>query len=394
MEYTDPLAWSGQFAHCALPLRLDSYRGCGFSCSYCFARTRGGNLPDRRIVPASPNSIRQQFRLADQGSPSVIAQALRRRVPVHFGGMSDPFQPAELRHRATLSFLRDLSARRYPTIISTKGDLATLPEYLAELTANPHLIVQVSLVSILDSEARKIEPNATAPSRLLRMMEQLSRVGVVVTCRLQPFITEIAGNIRNYVSTVTSVGARQISVEHLKVPVERTSNPIVEDQRIRYKKSGASRDGREHILPPDLKKSSLLLTREECHRASITFGCADNEFQYLSDSWACCSGADIFPGFENFYRYQIGFALRKSRGREITLAEINDEWRPVGSVDRYLNSKTRLSRRGILGTIDEHIKYRWNSSTAPGSPLSFAGVHATDRFSHDGNRIYVWSAEQ
>jgi hypothetical protein len=304
--------------------------------------------------------------------------------------MSDPFQPSETRHRIALSFLKDLSARQYPTIISTKGDLAILPEYLAELLANPNIIVQVSLVSVQDHEAARVEPNATPPSRLLRMMERLSHAGVIVTCRLQPLIHEIVGNIRNYVTMVASTGARHISVEHLKVPVEHSSNIVVENQRTWYKGNGTYRDGREHILSAELKLPSLLLAREECHHAGVSFGCADNEFQYLSDSAACCSGADLFPGFENFYKYQIGFAVRKSRGKDIVLTSIKDEWRPHGSIDRYLNSKTRLSRHGTRGTIEEHIRYRWNSSSAPGSPLSYAGVRATDRLSTDGNRIYVW----
>jgi DNA repair photolyase len=147
MVYTDPLAWSGQFSYCSLPLRLDSYRGCGFSCSYCFARLRGGNTPQSRIVSARQNALIRQFKTAANGSTSIIAQALRRRVPTHFGGMSDPFQPIERNHGTTLSFLRALTPRKYPILISTKGELAAEPLYLSELQANPHVAIQVSLVA-------------------------------------------------------------------------------------------------------------------------------------------------------------------------------------------------------------------------------------------------------
>src|ERR1700738_331434 len=122
-EYTDALAWSGQFAHCSLPLRLDSYRGCGFSCSYCFARARGGNSPDKKIVPTSPDLLARAFERAEAGSLSVLAQSIRRRVHIHCGGMSDPFQPAERKHLITLRFLQTLANYKYPTLISTKGDM-------------------------------------------------------------------------------------------------------------------------------------------------------------------------------------------------------------------------------------------------------------------------------
>jgi hypothetical protein len=45
----------------------------------------------------------------------MLASFLGRGVPMHFGGMSDPFQPAETRHRVTLEFLSALSDYNYPT---------------------------------------------------------------------------------------------------------------------------------------------------------------------------------------------------------------------------------------------------------------------------------------
>jgi DNA repair photolyase len=391
-NYTDPLAWSGQFAHCSLPLRLDSFRGCGFSCTYCFARARGGNVPERRIVPARDDFLLSAFSRADNGSTSVVAQALRRRIPIHFGGMSDPFQPAELHHRVTLSFLRTLSSRQYPTVVSTKGDLIVRPEYLNQLLSNPHTVIQVSLVGTSDHSARQIEPSATPPSRLLRMMEILSRAGINVTCRLQPYLPSIAGPLKEYVATIASTGAKQISIEHLKIPLEATDSPIIELARKNYKSSGAIRDGREYVLTANSKQKTVLLMRQACHEAGLAFGCADNEFQYLSDSWACCSGVDLFSGFENYYRFQIAYAIRRSAGKDIQISVINKEWRPTGSIDRYLNSKTRqFPRTGLTGTVQQHIIYRWNFPSGPGSPASFSGVISTCRRDSDGNLIYAWS---
>jgi DNA repair photolyase len=392
LEYSDPLAWSGQFGHCSLPVRLDSYRGCGFSCSYCFARARGGNTPIRKIIPAARDHLARAIERADAGSTSVIAQALRRRVPIHFGGMSDPFQPAERRHLVTLAFLRTLASREYPTIISTKGEMAAETNYLSLLRSNPYTIVQISLISTNNHSAALVEPHSTPPSNLLRMMEVLSKAGVIVTCRLQPFLPNIAGSLRQYVSTVASTGAKQISIEHLKVPLEPVYSRTIEKARIAYKKVGARRDGREYVLPAVVKRDALLQMREECRHSGLHFGSADNDYQFLSDSWACCSGADLFPGFENYYRFQIAYAVRRSIGRDIRFDTIKDEWRPSGSIDRYLNSKSRISNRiGKPGTAEEHINYRWNSPGAPGSPTSFAGISVTDRFDEMGMRIYSWS---
>src|SRR5215470_16042404 len=95
--YTTPFSITSQFGFCGLPLRLDTYRGCAFRCSYCFARYRGGNSPAATVQSADPTQIARILdrSLVKHGS-GIVAEFLRRRTPIHFGGMSDPLQPAEV----------------------------------------------------------------------------------------------------------------------------------------------------------------------------------------------------------------------------------------------------------------------------------------------------------
>jgi hypothetical protein len=129
----------------------------------------------------------------------------------------------------------------------------------------------------------------------------------------------------------------------------------------------------------------------------MTFGAADNEFQYLSDTSCCCSGVDQFSGFENWFRHQIGFAVRQSKGKQVSIESIANEWVPSGSIDRYLNSHSRLSRQtGVSGTVDNHIRARWSRPDAPGSPTSFFGVfpvQSKQERSPTGQLLYDWDKE-
>jgi DNA repair photolyase len=401
--YTTPLSVTSQFIFCGLPLRLDSYRGCAFQCSFCFARRRGGNAPEPAVAPAKPESIERALQRAvrmEEKDLGIVGQLLKRRVPIHFGGMSDPFQPIEVRHRVTRGVLKSLAKHRYPTVISTRGALASAEPYVDLLGDMSAVVVQFSFSSTRDDVAKSLEPKATRPSDLLRCMENLSRRNIPVTCRWQPYVPGISEDAHEFAKRVSSTGCAHVGFEHLKVPMERKDSlwrgmiqNLGLDLYQEYKLAGAVRDGRELVLPINRKVEAVAHTAREVRRWGMTFGAADNEFQPFSDTACCCSGADRFPGFQNFFKHQIGYALRKCRGKAITYAAIQDEWVPEGSVDRFLNSHSRIAERnGGAATIRDHIKVRWNQLGMPGSPSSFFGVIPTKK-RIKGMAVYNWRSE-
>lgn len=397
--YTTPFSITSQFGFCGLPLRLDTYRGCGFQCSYCFARYRGGNRPVENIVPANPKTISRVLDRALIGQKGgLVAQFLRHRTPLHFGGMSDPLQPAEVKHKVTLDILQTLVRHRYPTVLSTRSTLIGTTPYLTAIRNLESFVVQFSFSTTRDEIAQRIEPYATKPSDRLRTIELLSKMGIIVTARWQPYIPGTSEEPREFISRIAATGCKHIALEHLKLPVER-GNPLwqtlsaaASDDLVHiYQDAGAKRDGRELVLPcSEEKLTRILEVRSLVHTAGLTFGAADNEFQYLSDGGCCCSGVDSFPGFENWFKHQLASAVKRSNGSDIHYSSIKDEWLPTGSVDRHLNSRSRLSARTELqGTVNQHILSRWNSPSTGKSPSMFFGVRS-GKSGPDGNLLYHW----
>jgi DNA repair photolyase len=314
--------------------------------------------------------------------------------------MSDPFQPAELRYQVSAEALSVLIKHQYPTVISTRGAIVADQFYVGLLKQLPAVLVQFSFCSSRDHFSRRVEPHSTPPSALLRCMETLSHHGILVSCRWQPFIPGISEEPSEFVRRIASTGCKHIGFEHLKVPLERR-NDLWEQMTLAggedyfniYKTLDAYRDGRELLLPPERKLRTVTEVAAEAHRYGISFGAADNEFQYLSDTSCCCSGADRFPGFENFFKHQIGYAVRSCRGKEITYSAIQNEWIPSGSVDRYLNSRSRIgARNNGSSSIRSHILARWNQTKAPGSPGAFFGIVPTHR-TRDGAVVYKWETD-
>jgi DNA repair photolyase len=402
-HFTTPLALTSQFSFCGMPLRLDSYAGCAFQCSYCFARYRGGQTFGERVRPADPKTLGRTFKRAldtHRSSVGVIGQFLRRRVPIHFGGMSDPFQPAELRYGITEQFLRTLARYHYPTVISTRGTLPALDRFAFLLEELGPVVIQFSFSTTIDAVARRLEPYANPPSKLLRTMESLSKRGLPVTSRWQPYIPGVSESPQEFVPRMAATGCRHVSFEHLKLPYER-SNPlwptlsrgIGPNVIAAYHAAGARKDGREYTLPQPQKFQRAIEVARIVRTKGMTFGSADNDLQYLSDTPCCCSGVDQFSGFENYFKHQIAYAVRKSRGGEIKYGTIAREWTPSGSIDRFLNSRSRLSSRlGIEGSLRDHIVRRWNDPVIAGGPASFYGV-TSNGTTTAGHQQYEWSDE-
>lgn len=397
--YTSALGITSQFAHCGLPIRLDTYRGCAIQCQFCFARLRGGNTPTDRLRRADPTKVIRQFSAAKETTNSGMLNAfLRRRVPLHFGGMSDPFQPTDARYHVTSQVLKKLVDDGYPTVISTRSPEVRNRRYLDLLENHPYLVVQFSFSTLDEKTSQQLQPGAGNPADLLRVMGRLSDRGVNVTARWQPYIPSVSPSPKRMVAELARVGARHVGLEHLKIPLERRDERWLAVDGLRdaglktfYREVGAVREGREFVLPAPAKLAVVLDTRERCHEHGMTFGAADNDLQFLSDTECCCSGVDQFSGFEKWFAFQIGTAVRRSVATGlVTLSPVLNEWRPGGSVDRHLNSKSRIAKRtSSRGSIEDHILYRWEDLNSPHNPSRIYGFAVHGRDSLTGTRIYA-----
>lgn len=136
-EYHECMQLTSQFKFCPMAFRMDMYRNCTFGCRYCFANMNafheiGTGLTVTR--EADIERVRNTFKTAletDKKSMSVIVELLRNRVPIHCGGMSDPFQKREFQMGLTKELIKISKQYNYPIVFSTKT--ATLPREYYDL---------------------------------------------------------------------------------------------------------------------------------------------------------------------------------------------------------------------------------------------------------------------
>jgi len=402
-KYTTPIGLTSQFSFCGLPLRLDTYAGCALSCTYCFARLRGGSALTSKIRKADPIEIVKLIKSAfstPEKTTGIVSEFLRNRTPIHFGGMSDPFQPIEKKEKITLSVLQYLCSIQYPLVISTKSPLISEKDYLEILKSNPNVVIQFSFSTCSDEIGRIVEPYSFRPTEILNAIETISKSGIKTTIRWQPYIPNVSESVELFVRKIVDVGAKHIGFEHLKLPLEkdhilwkRLISNLKFDIKEYYKILGAYVDGREFILPAEIKVIKALKVRSEAHKYGLSFGAADNDIQYLSDYYCCCSGVDQFEGFENWNKFQIAYAIKNSNGGKIKFEAIDKEWHPKGAIDKYLNSESRIKAIGEHNTIKDYIKKRWQDLTSDFNPTKFHGVIFNGELDERGFNIYNWTDE-
>mgnify|MGYP002623909513 CR=1 FL=1 len=131
---------------CNLPVRFDTYKGCSHGCKYCFAQKKAN------IAKIQRDETVEALRSFVEGKRGRETAWCDWNIPIHWGGMSDPFQPIEKNIRASYECLKLLAETKCPFVVSTKGKLVADEEYLS-LLEKCNCVVQISMVCSKYGEA-------------------------------------------------------------------------------------------------------------------------------------------------------------------------------------------------------------------------------------------------
>jgi hypothetical protein len=344
---------------------------------------------------ASVDSLRRRLDAVATGRQnSVVDRMLARGMPVHLGGMSDPFGPDQTKATVALGLLSALAEHQHPTVISTKSVLLAGDAYVDVLKAG-RFAVQFSFSTLDVSLSRQIEIGVPSPEARLAAMRKLTDAGVPVSARMQPLLPGREDEASALIAAASQSGARHVGVEHLKLPVERRGNGITqlsrrlgEDLRASYLQQGARRIGREFVLPVEQRLPTILHLRQAAHDFGLGFGAADTDLLLLSDGGCCCSGADDL-GLGTFHRFTYVDAVRMSHPDEIRFDALRNVWRPDGTISRFVNSNSRLpANRGRGAGMGEYLRHNWNGRANGPSPQMLWGVEPTGRY--DGHDLMIY----
>ena len=199
---------------------INPYRGCEHGCIYCYAR------PSHSYLNLSPGLDFETKLFAKTNAAELLRAELSKpgyRVsPINLGANTDPYQPIERRYRITRQVIEILAELKHPLTIVTKNALVERDLDLLTTLAKQNLVyVFVSITSLDNRLASKLEPRASAPHRRIEAVRRLSEAGVPCGVLVAPIIPMLTDRwLEGIIERAAEAGARMAGYTVLRLPYE------------------------------------------------------------------------------------------------------------------------------------------------------------------------------
>jgi DNA repair photolyase len=199
---------------------VNPYRGCEHGCVYCFAR------PTHAYLGYSPGLDFETKLIYKPEVAELLERELRKPGyvprPIALGTNTDPYQPVERTLKLTRAILGVLDRFNHPVTIVTKSAMVLRDLDLLVPMAKRNLVRVCLSVTTLDNElARRMEPRAAAPMRRIQAIQELTRAGVSASVMAAPMIPGLNdAEMERILEMSARAGARSGGYILLRLPHE------------------------------------------------------------------------------------------------------------------------------------------------------------------------------
>ncbi|HVP92610.1 MAG TPA: radical SAM protein [Acidobacteriota bacterium] len=193
------------FCTCPPKYNLNTYLGCcGHECIYCYAT----KFPTFNGPPIPRVVLVEQI--------VAMAKNTKLKLPVMISDCTDPYQPLEREHQITRKCIKALVDHGFPLLIVTKSDMVTRD---VDLFGKTSTAVSITITTINEDIAKRIEPNAPAPEKRISALQKVIASGIPATVRIDPiipYVNDDPDEFERLVSTLADVGIRQVTISTVK----------------------------------------------------------------------------------------------------------------------------------------------------------------------------------
>lgn len=407
---------------CALPVSLDSHSHCSYGCLYCFSDMLLQHRDNTsRGIGQTPLLLVERLFAGENRSLDIYREALKynNRVngypcPIQLGALNDPCDRIEETQGWLLRYIPLAQKYGQPTRISTKGVILGEGAYLEALSVAPELFwVAFSMVTPNDALAAQVERRCPPPSERLRVMKQLSVIGVKTSLRLRPMIPGVTWGrpdaphaYRELIERAAEAGARAISYEVAFCP-----KTLTVETRGRWKALGevagmdliklyhATNRDLKYVtcqrLPYQFTDEVMHDVARVAHACGLVVGVSDPVWKQLNDTGCCCGILPDDPVFGNWQKESATNQLLRARdyGVELGPQDIIPKWAHKVSVSELVNLGVGpgVVYKTNHWTWADQLRYIWNDLSRPRGPLNyFQGALVPTCRDESGDLYYVY----
>jgi DNA repair photolyase len=193
--------------------------------------------------------------------------------------------------------LEEFQGRNLRILIITKSDLVLRD---LELLKRLRCVVTMTITTLDDGLARRLEPGAPLPSRRLDVVEKFSSEGIMVGVRIDPIIPYLNDEgVMDLLREIRDAGAVHVTFSTFKprsdswTRIEKTFPYVAEKLRPLYF-DGGELVGRSRYLPRPVRLRLMKMVADECRKLGLTFACCREGFVELNTG-ASCDGSHLIP---------------------------------------------------------------------------------------------------
>ncbi len=189
--------WNFPLCTCPRKYSVDPYTGCEHRCIYCYITSY---IKEPWHVRPKKDFLRYFER--DLRNAKIL--------PISMSNSSDPYPRIEKNLRITRGALFLMKRYGFPALILTKSDLVTRD---TDILSSMPSVVSITITTINEDLAKKLEPMAPPPEKRLRAIEKLKSSEIRVAVRIDPIIPGINDNFKEIellVKELADIGVDQI----------------------------------------------------------------------------------------------------------------------------------------------------------------------------------------
>ena len=203
--------WSGKYCTCLVKYSLAPYTGYDHRCQYCYVTSYIKNAfhcrPKVDFTKYLPNDLKK----ADNS------------IPISISNSSDPYPTIEKKNKLTQKTLKILTDANFKILLVTKSDIILRD---LDLLSGNNIAVTFTINTHDNVLAKRLEPNAPAPSKRLYAVGELITHSVPVMVRVDPIIPGLNEDVEPLLNELRELGVKYITTSTYKARKDSLSRII------------------------------------------------------------------------------------------------------------------------------------------------------------------------